>query len=304
MTKFKPMLAGKAPEDLADINYPVLASPKLDGIRCIIRDGEAVSRSLKPIPNEFIRDQLRGLPDGIDGELMVEGGFNAVQSAVMSKAGEPKDFWFFVFDQCFGEYIPDGFDNKPVFEERLELLTRWSEDYGHNNLMVVEHVLIENAEDLATYEAECLEQGFEGVMVRDPQGPYKYGRSTTNQGILLKVKRFADEEATVVGFEELMHNDNEATTDHLGHTKRSSHAENKRPADTLGVLVCESSDGASVRCGTGFTAALRKEIWDNQAAYLGTQVKYKHLPDPGGRKPGQTPRHPVYLGQRHPEDHS
>jgi len=31
-------------------------------------------------------------------------------------------------------------------------------------------------------------------------------------------------------------------------------------------------------------------------------VKFKHLPDPGGRAPGQRPRHPVYLGFRDASD--
>ncbi len=39
----KPMLAGKAPEDLADLNFPVIASPKLDGFRVMIIDGRARS---------------------------------------------------------------------------------------------------------------------------------------------------------------------------------------------------------------------------------------------------------------------
>ena len=70
MAGFKPMLAGKAPDDLRNLTYPVLASPKLDGIRCIIRGGMATARSLKVIPNTWAREQLRGIPDGIDGELI------------------------------------------------------------------------------------------------------------------------------------------------------------------------------------------------------------------------------------------
>ena len=96
---FKPMLAGKAPADLSTLAFPLLASPKLDGIRCIMRGSIAVSRKLLEIPNRYVQSQLKGLPDGLDGELMLDlpGSFNAVQSAVMSVDGEP-DFTFCAFD--------------------------------------------------------------------------------------------------------------------------------------------------------------------------------------------------------------
>jgi len=232
MNTDKPMLAGKAPADLTKLTYPVLASPKLDGIRCIIRDGEAKSRSMKLIPNASVRAALEGLPDGIDGELMVDGGFSECSSAFMSKSKVVEQFVFFAFDWNMPEL--GGFTN------RLAALTQWSEANGHNNLRVVEHVRIDNAEDLAAYEAMCLSQGFEGVMVRDPHGAYKYGRSTTREGGLLKIKQFADEEMTVTRFVELMHNDNAAEKDAFGRTKRSSSKEGKRPAGVMGVMVGET----------------------------------------------------------------
>ena len=51
---FKPMLAAtlKSPEAL---KFPVVASPKLDGVRAIIIDGVVMSRNLKPIPNVFVQ---------------------------------------------------------------------------------------------------------------------------------------------------------------------------------------------------------------------------------------------------------
>ena len=67
---FKPMLAAPV-TDIELLNYPVLASPKLDGIRCVVIDGVAYSRSLKPIPNEEIQKFFSsGKYDGFDGELI------------------------------------------------------------------------------------------------------------------------------------------------------------------------------------------------------------------------------------------
>lgn len=139
-------------------------------------------------------------------------------------------------------------------------------------------------------------------MVRDPDGPYKHGRSTTREGTLLKIKQFADEEMTVTSFVEMMHNDNEAEEDAFGRTKRSTSKEGMRPAGVMGVMVGETEDGAIVELGTGFTAEEREVMWNMRDQLVGKLVKFKHLPDPGGRTAGQRPRHPVYLGFRDTAD--
>lgn len=298
---FKPLLAGKAPEDLSTLTFPVLVSPKLDGIRCVIRNGQAVSRKLKRIPNRYIQRELCGLPDGLDGELMVvnkdEDGFalfNEVQSFVMSQDTEEAPFWFFVFDWDTRAQEPQ------TFEQRLAQAALWSEGAGNNNVMVLEHVECNSAEEVEKCLTMYLNQGFEGAMVRDPKGPYKYGRSTTKQGTLLKLKLFEDEEAEIIGVEEQMHNDNEKKKDELGHAKRSTHKENMRPAGTLGKLVLRFPDGAEFRCGggPGLTAALRQDMWYGRENLIGQIATIKHQPDPGGRRKGQAPRIPQLLGIR------
>ena len=65
----KPLLAVAA--DLEKIEFPVWATPKIDGIRCLKINGQVVSRNFKPIPNHHIRTTLEQiLPDGIDGEII------------------------------------------------------------------------------------------------------------------------------------------------------------------------------------------------------------------------------------------
>ena len=94
----KAMLACSTIPELKNISYPVYASPKLDGIRCLAKDGIAMSRNDKLIPNEFIQEEFGRLElSGLDGELMVDGDFNTVQSAIMSVLGLAV-FYFFVFD--------------------------------------------------------------------------------------------------------------------------------------------------------------------------------------------------------------
>lgn len=297
MKDFKPMLAS----DAKDITFPVYASPKLDGIRAAIRDGEAVSRTLKPLPNVYLQGYISARSDlnGLDGEFTVgpandKNVMQATTSGVMSKAGEP-DFTYWVFDFYTSPDMPYG--------ERLRLMQRSfagsDKLKSYTRIKLLPQTLIHSASELDAFERVQLEQGYEGIMVRAPQSPYKYGRSTAREGYLLKVKRFTDGEATIIGFEELLHNANEAQVNALGLTERSSHAANKVPMGTLGALrVRDVATGVEFSIGTGYTAAQRLQIWEQRETLLNTIVKYKHF-EVGAK---DAPRFPVWLGMRHPDD--
>jgi DNA ligase-1 len=164
----------------------------------------------------------------------------------------------------------------------------------------LKHQLCNDLDTLLDYEALVLLKGYEGVILRSPAAGYKFGRSTANEQGMLKLKRFEDAEATIIGFVERMHNGNVATTNELGRTARSSHQENKHGLGDLGALHLLTPDGIEFFCGTGFDDNLRKEIWDNRPKYLGRLTKYKHFPV--GAK--DLPRHPVFLGFRDKRDMS
>lgn len=296
---FKPMLAGTV-TDFTKLRFPLLASPKLDGIRCIICDGVAVSRKLLPIPNRFVQAQLKGLPDGFDGELMVgiPGNFNDVQSAVMSVEGEP-DFTFEIFD-LFHIFSP-AHHYKGRMDNAFATVRADAKKPGFKRAHILEQTVIVDMTRLEAFEEKCVSVGFEGVMLRDPNGPYKFGRSTEREGYLLKWKRSVDEEATIIGYEEMMHNDNEAGKDELGRTKRSSAKAGKRPAGTLGSLRVRRPDGVEFSIGTfEVDMAERARLWSKRDGLIGQQAKYKYFPahvDENG-----APTSAVFLGIRHPND--
>jgi len=149
------------------------------------------------------------------------------------------------------------------------------------------------------YDNKCVGEGYEGVMIRTPNSPYKCGRSTSREGYLQKIKRFTDSEAAIIDFEEREHNANEATTDLLGHTKRSSHQENMVKTGTLGALrVRDVKTQVEFKIGTGYDDALRQEIWDNKDKYSKLLVKYKS--QASGAK--EAPRFPVFIGFRNEND--
>lgn len=283
------MLAGQVPDNLADIRYPVYVTPKLDGIRCVVVTGQALSRSLKPIPNDHVRGMIEDLGVlGLDGELVLRdatGHFGAVSGAVMRKSGKP-DFQYVVFDQWTQ---PGGYLERV---ERLKMhdFPSW--------VVVLDPVDVWNEEELAHAAATHLEQGFEGTMLRIGHGPYKQGRSTTNEAYLLKMKPFEFEEAVVTGMEEMLHNDNVAKTNALGQTERSSHKAGMRAAGVMGKLIGRTRDGREVKVGSGFTAEQRREIWDQPGSTYGRVFRFKHQTH--GAKDGF--RIPIFDGWRERAD--
>ena len=297
----RPMLA-ETVEDVNSINYPVLVSPKLDGIRILKIDGNIVTRKFKPLPNTYTRQWLeKYLPDGFDGELILrhDMSFNACQSAFMSQDGEP-DFKFMIFD-----YVSSSLDTEFQyrFADLRETMIKkvWMQIGTLQMLDIVPHYFVNSAEELMVKEAEFVSQGYEGLMLRRPSGKYKCGRSTVKEELLLKVKRFEDSEAVVLDVLELMHNSNEKETDELGMSKRSKAQAGMVPAGMLGKFaVRDIKSGIEFEIGTGLglTQELRKEIWDNKTKYLGKLVKYKF--QPAGVK--EKPRFPVWLGFRHEDD--
>lgn len=249
---------------------------------------------MKIIPNSHVQELFGHHHfEGLDGELIVGDPtdadcFRKTMSGVMADGGTP-DVSFNVFDHI-------GPNLERSFSRRLMLAA--SMTGVHHPLVpvfMVAHKEIKNEEELLEYEAARLCAGYEGVMLRDPHGPYKFGRSTLKQGWLMKLKRFVDGEAEILGLEELMHNANPATFDELGHTVHSSHKEHLVGMSTLGSLyVRDLVTGVVFNVGTGFDATERETYWRIGQRLVGQVIKYKHFPIGAKDKP----RHPVYLGFR------
>lgn len=302
----KPMLSGKAPDDLSTLTYPVVVSPKLDGIRAIVHNGVVLSRKLKPIPNLYVQSMYGvDLLNGFDGEMIVglandPNVFHGTTSGIMSRDGQP-DVTYHVFD--------DMTDPTMKFDHRLLMAQlRIIEDlssFKNIKIQLVPHHDCCSPESVIHYENKYVGMGYEGIMIRALDGPYKFGRSTTKEGWLLKLKQWHDAEATLVDMVELMHNANELQTDELGYAKRSSHKEGKIGRDVMGTFVCQWKQPGfdqpiQFEIGTGFTAADREYYWQNKETFIGSHVtvKYQQI------TPDGVPRFPVFKGIRHADDMS
>lgn len=307
MTDFKPMLAKDATLD--KIVYPICIQHKLDGIRVSIVEGRAVTRTLKEVPNREIFEALsRPEFEGFDGEIIVgkpnhPDCYRTTVSFTMARDKVGQEWTYYVFDK---------WNHSGTFLERwqeVQGIHAWQLEVAERLVPVITQTINDEA-TLLERETDGVASGFEGVIIRDPNAPYKFGRSGKN-GPLLKLKRFIDFEAEVIGVFEELHNGNEATKDAFGRTERSSHKANKTGKGRLGGLTVRAingpAEGVEFNVGTGFMAVDRIALWEahhgigrsgKAEMIIGRIAKIKSFPIGVKTKP----RHPVWLGWRAPED--
>lgn len=253
-----PMLAAELTDERL-LRYPLLATPKVDGIRFLVVGGRAVTRSLNPIPNDHIRGWIEAnLPDGVDGEITVPGGFGATSSAVTSRDGRP-EFTVWLFDR-FG---PD------VYRVRIQELGRMAD--FQNRVRVLAPVEIRDEAELWAFEDKCLAEGHEGVILRDPTGAYVCGRTKEEEGLMLKLKRHKDDEAVIMD------------TYLMDGSETQAGGFDVRWKGQIFNLAWNSSLGLT-----------RADAWEMAAKLRGRIVRFRHQPNGAKR----LPRFPVLTGFR------
>lgn len=207
----KPMLAHPIKNDKKDnwyrVTYPIAGEPKLDGVRCLIFAKEiesnlfqtySISREGKSynFGTTLIRNKLVALfndnPDIIlDGELYVHGmPQNRISGAMRSGKYIPE-----VHDTM--EYhVYDIVDNKKTYQERREVLQNL---FIYYEGFIMGHMkYLASREEVDAYEIKCIEDGYEGIMLKSLNGLYEIGKRSYNN---LKVKQFEEEEFIIVGYE-------------------------------------------------------------------------------------------------------
>lgn len=293
VSSVKPMLAASlSVNDLGKLRYPLLASYKIDGIRCLMLSGKAYSRSLKPIRNPHVQDLAYLLRncygvDYLDGELVC-GNFQETTSNIMSSSGNA-DFKYLVFDRMTLT------DYKTRFLNYFDLL-----DSLPPKVELVKQHIIKTPDELLEFELQALHGGYEGVMIRTNLGLYKNGRSTVKEGKLLKLKPFEYSEAEIIDWDTLKVNNNEAYISELGYTVRGASmtglVEDRTRMGTLRVRDLKS--GKVFNVGSGFDTSFRMAVAKCPSDYIGKIITYKY--QNYGIK--DLPRCPVFVGIRDKED--
>ncbi len=282
--------------------FPVLASPKIDGIRFTVVNREAQSRSGKRLPNEHFQGIFKTCNfEGLDGEVVVGQNpactntangtlFNRTQSAIMTRDGTP-DFSLHIFDDISK---PNMNFQMRTLDARIRCREFMQLGMAADFINYVEHTELYTPEQVMQFEEEALLAGYEGIMLRSPTAPYKFGRSTIKQQGLIKIKRFVDDEATVTGFEALERNTNPIVRNEFGLAKRSSHRAGKVADNLLGKLLVTHPKYGAFAIGSGFDVATRERVWHNQSQYLGRLVTFKYQP----HGTMDAPRAPIFKGFR------
>ena len=195
------------------------ASRKINGIRTLVYfDGKEIHTASRGgainydfvldhiIHNPVLVDYFTKYPDLIfDCETYKHGWtLNKISGICRTQKtaydGEPLEL-----------YVYDIVDVNKTFEERLQILNRIQQDlnlsfiperdWDENDLkiQIVPHVLISGWDNMKKLHDEWVSEGWEGVVIRDPNITYKPG-GRGNQ--MLKIKNYIDAEYKIIGLTE------------------------------------------------------------------------------------------------------
>lgn len=266
------------------LTFPLIAFPKIDGVRGCYLNSSFTGRTLKTFKNPRLNLFQSEIYQGFDGELALgdwkrEGlcgkttGF--CNSLAENTSADPlPDWWLF-------DFLTPETSNLP-YATRLKMLhlrvQGLQKEYDLPNLKLVPYKVISSLPELEAYHADNINAGFEGTICRDPKAPHKSGRSTVNQSWFTRLKDCQDEEAVVLGIKEAETNYNPAELNELGETERSSHQENKLGNSMVGSLICEIPDGRVITIGAGkLTHEERSHYFDYPEEMIGRTVKYRYM---------------------------
>jgi DNA ligase 1 len=293
MTSFKPLLASNEKVDLTTLSYPLLASTKLDGIRCIFYKGQILSRSLKQIQNKQLRERFESIRKFteinqciLDGEIYSpELTFQEITHYVMTQDLEdeilPKSLKFYCFDCLTDENLQ--------FSRRIGDVEYYS---LRQNIIYVKHIRVNNSNEVEKYFEEVLQDGYEGLILRNPESLYKFGRGTIKEAIIYKVKPFITFDAKIVGVVQAteVNEDAKKKTNELGRSVTSKKIGDRHLIEKASAFLVKYH-GLDLKVTLAMTDIEKEEVWKNRSSYIGKTIEYKGMLV--GSK--DVPRHPVMI---------
>lgn len=232
------MLANRYHADIQLSEYWV--SEKLDGVRAYWNGENLISRqgNIYHAPHWFIAD----FPNStLDGELWLGRQRFDELSGTVRKDIPIDSEWMLIRYMVFDS--PDAGGN---FDQRLAQLKTIIDGKSSPYLKLVKQQKFSAEPALMAYLDEVIALGGEGVMLHLGSAPYRSIRSDD----LLKLKRYQDAEAVVIG--------------HLpGKGKYEG---------MLGAILVETDDGRRFKIGSGFSDAQRQA-----PPAIGTNITYKYV---------------------------
>ena len=309
----KPQLANDA--NLDKLVYPVGVQVKIDGVRALNINGTLTGRSLDPfkgfgVTEFFSKPEYKYL----DGEMTLGADAASSERLCSLTTGALGAFkgvtsMADVYLHCF-DWLAEP--NLPYFQ-RYEMLKAYVEKLDHPRVKLVPLHIANNREELDALIARFFDEGYEGAIIRNLDAPAKEGRPSKVKQELVRVKGWMDSEMLVTGFTEGQTNTNEAKTNTLGRTERSSAKDGMVPNGMVGsihgTMIGDCfhpitgeklfADGLPITIGTGtMTDAELLDYFKHPEKLVGHTVKFKHLAH--GTK--TLPRMGNYISHRLKED--
>ena len=289
------MLAPNEKVELTDMKFPLLVSYKLDGIRCIFKDGQMYSRALKQFPNVQLRKRFEHLAKLskekniiLDGELLAKSlTFNELSGITRQLDKKlPDDLFFYCFDSIKNEEFDVPFKDRVVNTRKF--ITQIEEQYVS---LLSQNLIIDHNDIQKLYE-KALEFGCDGLILRDPNGRYKFGRGTVKEGLIYKMKPFQTFDAKIIGIIQAteVREGAEKKINELGRSVTSKKKDDRILIEKAAAFEVMYK-AKILKVVIAMTDEEKIEVWNNQKKYLGKMIEYKGMLV--GAK--ALPRHPVFI---------
>jgi len=277
---------------LEHVSYPVRVEPKLDGLRCIAvklngivtfytRNGTIIDTlpSIKAALEDMCYDNVV-----LDGEMLADNNWNDSSSIMMSHKNKKDDsaMWYNVFDAMNVNDWIEQRNDEPYVHRCSRVAGVVASVPKGSHVKQVCGITVNDEQELLTFFQKCMDDGYEGIMLKDESAPYIFKRSDA----IMKLKPIATWEGAVVGHYE---------------GRRGTKNEGK-----FGGFEVVLPNGVVTRLGGGFKDEVKAEIQLNEPnSYIGRVVEIEGQPDPlttdGLTKDGKI-RFPVFLRFRDVSD--
>lgn len=255
-----PMLAHPFDKRKHDIEYPCYVQPKLNGVRVFAhkidsstieytsRNGKKYDTLGHITPNLL---EIMSVGEIVDGEIYVHGmGFQQIIRLVKKPRPESEGLFFHVYDKA---------DPNVDYEDRLHWLNEviYGSQIIGEPIVLVSTYIADCEEDIYKYHSKFVKQGYEGVIIRNKKGKYKFIHRSKN---LQKYKIMIDEEFRIIAGKE-------AQGTHNGCV----------------VFICDVGNGNYVDVVPKTTLKKRREMLKNIDSYIGKQltVQYQEKSEDG-----------------------
>jgi len=182
-----------------DIHFPCYVQPKLDGLRCIIykNKNKMIGKSRSGTIFEsisFLTESLTLNDLILDGELYsTDIPFETLAGLLKKKKLSKEDNQ--QLQQYVKYHIYDIISNKPFSDRLYDLQNLKLSPYCE----IVKTIEIQNINQFKTFFSSFVEEGYEGIMLRNKDGLYKQGYRSHD---LQKYKEFHESEYEIINFEE------------------------------------------------------------------------------------------------------